>query len=94
MSPDVWVPVPLRWRHALQGDVFVGGDGQLWMVMERYEYKGQHGAVACRSKEYDAPINPDDVIQVLVPVSERDALELTREQLGARVVERRTGVAE
>jgi len=41
--------------------------------------------------EHTAELDLDEALQVLVPVSERDALELTRDELGARVVERRAG---
>jgi hypothetical protein len=35
-------------------------------------------------------VDLDDVIDVLIPVPEREAVELAREVLGARLVERRT----
>lgn len=87
---EVWVPVPLRARHVITGDVFVGGDSNLWHVKDVrrhdtyltfYTESGQ--------SYYPADIDPDDTVNVLVPASERDAVELTIDELGARLVERR-----
>lgn len=85
-----WVPVPLRWRHVVTGDVFVGKDQTLWTVAGAVP--GRHFGIEVRSgaNTFKTVIDPDDVIPVLVPVAERDAVELTIEQLGARLVERRT----
>lgn len=96
MTPDAWVPVSLRWRHVLAGDVFLGHNGKLWHVEETgpnprtsYSVIAVHGA-----QVHKADVDPDDVIPVLIPVSERDAMQLTREHLGARLVERRTAPPE
>lgn len=90
LPPDVWVPVPLRWRHVVAGDVFVAPDGSPWVVARR---EPSQGLIAVQVVQADDPFNsyvdPDDVINVLVPAVERDAVELTREQLGARLIERR-----
>ena len=87
LPPDVFVPVPLRWRHVVAGDVFLGADGRLWCVENMHQ-----GAVCVRNARDQVAdrVDPDDVVSVLVPVVERDAVELTREQLGARLIERRT----
>jgi len=85
---DAWLPVPLCARHVLVGDVFVGKGGDLWLVSETSPH-----FIARRTADqmFSAPkIDPDTVIQVLVPVTERDALRLTRDELGARLIERRT----
>lgn len=88
---DCWVPVPVRWRHLAPGDVFVAPDGRLWHLVGITPERGQLVAGAMHGEEYARrPVDPDDVIPVLVPTPERDAVELTREQLGARLVERRT----
>ena len=86
-----WVPVPLRWRHVIAGDVFVGADQRLWIVADAANQAG-HYAVEVRTglDTYTDEVDPDDVINVLVPATERDAVELTMDELGARLVERRT----
>lgn len=83
-----WVPVPIRWRHVIAGDIVIGEDGAPWAITD-VDHLGtwvaQNGP-----REYQSRPDPDDTIPVLVPVAERDAVELTRDQLGARLVERRT----
>lgn len=88
---QVWVPVPLRWRHVIAGDVFVGKEQALWSVKDIRSHAA-HLTVYTQSGQhyYPADVDPDDVIEVLVPALERDAVELTREELGARLVARRT----
>lgn len=92
MTPDAWVPVPLRWKHVLAGDVFVARDGELWQVEETGPSpRTSYDVIAVRGAQvHKADVDPDAVVQVLVPVTERDALRLTRDELGARLVERRT----
>jgi hypothetical protein len=86
-----WVPVPLRWRHVIAGDTFVDRNGALWHVTRVGMTADGFAAVAAQADAVTgSPVDPDDVIPVLIPVSERDAVELTRDQLGARLVERRT----
>lgn len=92
MTPrDAWLPVPLRWRHVLAGDVFVARNGTLWHVISTGTAPtGQFLVATSRGpEEYGSTVDPDDSIQVLVPVAERDALRLTRDELGAALVERR-----
>jgi hypothetical protein len=83
---DAWVPVPLRWKHVLAGDVFVGKDGALWTVTETNGL-GRGIVTVRRTSEqtYSAPVNPDAVVSVLVPVLERDALRVCRDELGAQL---------
>lgn len=91
LPPDVWVPVSLRWRHVIAGDVFVGSNGLTWHVTEVEPQNGGCIDITCQSgkDQFTSDVDPDDVISVLVPALERDAVELTRDQLGARLVERR-----
>lgn len=88
---QVWVPVPLRWRHVVPGDTFLDSEGAAWHATHACPWLGcvkvsaQYGPTVRH-----AEVDPDDVIDVLVPALERDAVELTREELGARLVARRT----
>lgn len=92
LPADVFVPVPLRWRHVVSGDVIVDRSGELWIVGDNELPRGgvQVRARQGGEKYFARDVDPDDVVKVLVPVTERDALRLTRDQLGAQVVERRT----
>jgi hypothetical protein len=97
MTPDelatAWVPVPLRWRHVIAGDTFADRDGALWHVTMAGDLwrRGSLSVSAIKGEfPMDAQVDPDDVIPVLIPVTERDAVELTIDQLGARLVARRT----
>jgi hypothetical protein len=86
-----WAPVPLRWRHAIESDVFVAPDGSLWQIIRSEIDRGSISITAsCGPDQFSRSVDPDDVIPVLVPVPEREAVELTIEELGARLVERRT----
>jgi len=90
LPADAWVPVPLRWRHVAPGDVFVGRDGRLWHVramnvLGRGIVSTDHGG-----ENFAAPVDPDEIVQVLIPVTERDAVELCRDELGARLADRRS----
>lgn len=92
---EVWVPVPLRWRHVNPGDVFLSeascpdDAGTIWMVTRMEKDWG--GKVTCQSGPdvFSSEVDPDDVVDVLVPVSERDAVELSMDELGARLIARR-----
>lgn len=93
---DAWVPVPLRWRNVVAGDVFFSEKTRdLWLVVEGLDLErmARGVRVAHGATEHTAKVDPDDVIAVLVPVPERDALRLCRDELGARVLERRTATA-
>lgn len=91
LPADCFVPVPIRWRHVLAGDVFVDRNGQLWHVVAANPHRTGLITVAAErgDESLTQQLDPDDVIHVLIPVPERDAVELTRERLGARLVERR-----
>lgn len=89
LPADCFVPVPLRWRHVQAGDVIVGTDGRLWHVIgitSSGRVHAAHGALAV-----PADVDPDEVARVLVPVAERDAMTMCRDDLGARITERRAG---
>ncbi len=89
LPPDAWVPVPVRWRHVLPGDVIAGRDGALWLITV-HEPNGMVIAARSFRKRFTDHPDPDETVHVLVPATEREAVELTREQLGARLIERRT----
>ena len=89
-----WVPVPLRWRHTRPGDVIVGKGDDLWMI-EGVSAGGwgDRGFLVQGQTTYETPrgsIDPDETVQVLVPLPEREALTVARDELAARVIERRT----
>lgn len=99
MSPDelarCWVPVPMRWRHVQRGEVMVGskellrvihcapGDAGRWMVTVGAMVAGPDALWA-------GPVDPDELVSVLVQVPERDARSLALEELAATVIGRRT----
>jgi hypothetical protein len=92
MNPEefatCWVPVPLRWRHVVAGDVIVGKGETPWMVraqdMPCAGIALEHGA-----QHWEGDVDPDEVVQVLTPWPMAQAMALTRAELGARVIERR-----
>lgn len=87
---DVWVPVPLRWRHVVGGDVIIGTGGVPWMVdATAHADDGSWVALARAAHDWRGQVDPDEVVQVLVLATERDALTVARDQLGARIVESR-----
>jgi hypothetical protein len=91
LPPDVWVPVPVRFRHVVAGDTFVGNGAKLWHVTKVTPDLAQLRVEAHQGDTvFRVAIDPDEVVDVLTPVPERDALELTRDALGARLIERRT----
>lgn len=86
---DAWVPVPLRWKHVRAGDVFYSAKTEdLWTVT-----KIEHGSpsvvrVTHNGRPHLVEMDPDATVAVLVPVPERDALRVCRDELGARLVSR------
>jgi hypothetical protein len=92
-TSDAWVPVKLRWRHVRAGDVFFSAKtGDLWHVTEIEDVEPflltvhlNHGG-----DQHVVEMDRDAVVQVLTPVPERDAMRIARDELGARLVERRT----
>lgn len=90
-SPEDWTPVPLRWRHVRPSDVFVA-DGRAWMVLTAGE-SGEHerwvvDVVSGEKQHDDVEIDPDEVVFVLCPVTEANALARVRDELGGTVVDR------
>jgi hypothetical protein len=92
LPPDVWVPVPVRWRYVRSWDLIVGKNKAIWAV-ERIGCSygpGLEVTAVCGPDSFTDDVDPDETVQVLIPVAERDAVELCREELGARLVEQRT----
>lgn len=91
LPADAFVPVPIRWRHAAAGDVFVGRDDRLWLVRQQLDHSSGRVEVVCDGGEgLIGQPDPDEVVHVLVPVTERDAVELCIDELGARLIAGRT----
>lgn len=92
LPADAFVPVPIRWRHVAAGDVFVGRDGRLWHVTNAAPSpRAGTSVVAVHADDVvGADVDPDEVVHVLVPVTERDAVELCIDELGARLMAGRT----
>jgi hypothetical protein len=90
-----WMPVPLRWRTIRPGDVFVARDGCLWSVTTATLTHDSIAIVARHGERHGVrSVDPDDNVPVLIPVSEYEAVNLTRAELGARVIARRTAPPE
>jgi hypothetical protein len=94
---DCWAPVPMPWRLVEDGELFVGGNGVLWVL---HTIRGTRGApvavaspVADPEQVHEVPVRPDELVRVLVPTTERDVVAMTRELLGAQVIARRIGAA-
>lgn len=85
---DCYVPVPLRWRHVTAGDTIVTPDGALWHIGQRTP-AGDVYAVRGEDEHTGTP-DPDALVTVLVPATEREALTAARDELAAQVTERRT----
>lgn len=90
---DCYVPVPVRWRLAAEGDVFVGGGGALWHVDTIGRGYGTQLTVQAShaGREVKVGCDPDETVTILVAVPEADAVDLVREVLGARLIARREG---
>lgn len=85
------VPVPLPWRHVRPGDVFRSPRGDLWHVAEAQTSGGHVAVRADRAGDtFRRTVDPDDVVHVLHQVDEVDAMTLLADQLGARLIDRRT----
>jgi len=89
LPPDAFVPVPIRWRAVIPGDVIVAPDGVLWLITLCPKDGEVIGQRTFHERNSGRP-DPDEVVQVLVPVTEADAVELCRDELGARLVAGRT----
>lgn len=89
------VPVPMRVRHVAPGDVFVSSrDGSHWHVTsaaeELWRLAGRELVAECEDRTVKSDLDPDHVLDVLIPDIERDAVELLYAELGARLAGRRT----
>jgi hypothetical protein len=89
------VPVPMRVRRVVTGDEILSErDGSRWRVTsageDLWRCAGRTLTVESGGRSVTSELDPDDVLQVLVPVTERDAVELCRELLGARLTGRRS----
>jgi hypothetical protein len=95
------VPVPIRVRHVTAGDVFMSArDGSHWLVSladdQMWRVYGREIVAICDGRTVttgpDArnALDPDHVLDVLVPADEASAVELCREELGARLIAGRT----
>lgn len=93
MTDDL-VPVPMRVRHVVTGDEILSEqDGSHWHVAsvgeDLWRRAGRALTVEHEGRTVTSELDPDHVLDVLVPVTERDAVELCREELGARLTGRR-----
>jgi hypothetical protein len=95
MTTDPRVPVPMRVRHVVAGDEFASPrDGSHWRITAAgdvlWHLAGRELVVTYEGRTVTSDRDPDDVLDVLVPVVERDAVELLYDQLGARLITGRT----
>lgn len=92
---DEHVPVPLRVRHVVTGDVFVSvRDGSHWHVTRadgvQWRIGGCELVVEHEGQTASKLLDPDHVLDVLVPAVEADAVELLHAELGAQLIAGRT----
>jgi hypothetical protein len=89
---DAFVPVKLRARFMLVGDVFLSEKtNDLWMVIaaeNRTDRPARVLTVQRGSSTHTAEIDLDTTILVLTQVPERDALVALRNGLDGRLVDR------
>lgn len=89
---DAWVPVALAVRHACVGDVFYSAKtSDLWLItgiQDRTDRPARSLSVSHAAETHTVELDLDKIIQVLVPVLERDALRVCRDELGAKLAER------
>lgn len=83
-AAQVWAPLALRWRHVTPGDVIIGAkDDQPWMITD----VAPNGVRAARGgRSVTRKVDPDETVQVLVPLVERDARALLARELDARQI--------
>lgn len=95
---DAWVPVKLRVRHVCEGDFFVSAKaGDVWMVVKIESKAGRPLPTITAQRgpaTHEAELDLDEILAVLVPVPERDALRVCRDELGARLAQRSTRARE
>lgn len=87
-----WAPVPLRWRHVRPGDITVAEDGSLVPIVSvGYSQAGVDvDYVVPGGLDHATELDPDEMVDVLVPIPERDLMRTTAEQLGAWCIDRAT----
>lgn len=95
MTPEefetAWVPVPLAWRHIGPNDVIVGKNGMPWLVLATLSGAALHVKIRRDDvTEWRGQVDPDETVQVLTPWPMAQAVALTRDELGARLLARRT----
>lgn len=99
MTPEefetCWVPVPLRWRHVVTGDVLQGKEAA-GLYVER-AMRDERGRVVVQvysaAGVWRGDVDPDETVQVLTPVPMAQAVAITREQIGMQLIARRTDKA-
>lgn len=90
-APDAWVPIKLRVRHVIVGDVVIGKGPVPWMVTELLNHAAnpsRYVTVRRGADEVTTEMDLDDTLKVLVAVPERDTMRLLRDELGAKLIER------
>jgi hypothetical protein len=85
-----WVPVPVRWRHVVAGDVILDRHGRphvvTWIGAERHGIK----VLAIRLVQASRIVDPDEQATVLLPAVEVDArVALADGGIATRILERR-----
>jgi uncharacterized coiled-coil protein SlyX len=89
---DAFLPVPIRWRHVLPGDVLAvkrGDEVEPWLVRvsRAGDPTGWTVEVARTGADVPRNVDPDDEVPVLVAAAVADAFVVLREQ-GAEMVGR------
>lgn len=91
MSSDHWAPTVLDWCAVVAGDLILSSDDRpLYVETVTIDTATGAGQVRLAGHPTPYPVRADATVRVLVPVAERDALALTLDQLGGRIIERRT----
>lgn len=78
---DTWAPVLMRWRLVRPGDVFLDRAGLPWSVTNvGPNARGSVSVVAVRADDVRGrDVHPDDLVNVLIPLVEREAVMNLRE---------------
>jgi hypothetical protein len=97
MTPEefetCWVPVPLRWRNVVAGDVIVGQKGKAWHVERPLpDLLMRHGADWWPRTDEDRRLlpDPDSRVPVLTAVPMVNAVELLHSELNAQLLAARS----
>jgi hypothetical protein len=84
-----WEVVNMRWRNIRPGDVIVNGRAEMWMVTSWSLVPNQATLTVVRGAgTHTFQKDPDEAVRVLLASTEREAILLAREQLGAVVTDR------